>query len=198
VSAARRRPSLSRSARTCAGWAVVVAVVALLWPVQLQGHLGLTVVSGHSMDGTYRTGDLLLTWREPTYDVQDVVVYRVPGNGVGHGMHVVHRIIGHADGGYLMQGDNKTTPDQWHPTDGNVVGRPFARVAGGGVALRWLFHPLALALLCGVCVFLLVAQPDERKHRTTPGECPPQQKSTAVVAGTRLPHVVDSGAGADG
>lgn len=180
MSAARRHPSRRRVAGSCAGWAAVVAVVALLWPVQLHGYLGVTVVSGHSMDGTYRTGDLLLTWREPTYDVRDIVVYRIPGNGVGHGMHVVHRIIGHAEGGYLMRGDNRTTPDQWHPTDRDVVGRSFARIAGGGVVLRWLFHPLALALLCGVCVYLLVAKPDEKRQRTKPG--------------TRLAHVVDAGA----
>jgi signal peptidase len=185
-----------RRVASVGGWLVVLAVVAVLWPVQLHGHLGLTLVSGHSMDGTYRTGDLLLTWRQPTYDVRDIVVYRVPGNGLGHGMHVVHRIVGHADGGYLMQGDNKTTPDQWLPTDGDVVGRPFARIAGGGVALRWLLNPLALALLCGICVFLLIASPDD-KPPATPGECTPQQAGTPPVAGTRLPNVADSAEPAD-
>jgi signal peptidase len=185
-----------RRVATAAQWAVVIAVVALLWPVQLHGHLGLTVVSGHSMDGTYRTGDLLLTWRQPTYAVRDIVVYRVPGKGVGHGMHVVHRIIGHSGGGYLMQGDNKTTPDQWHPKASDVVGRPVARIAGGGVVLRSLLNPLALALLCGICVFLVIASPDE-KQPATPGECVPQQAETPLVAGIRPPHVVDSGGRAD-
>ena len=157
--------------RSAAGWAVVVVVVALAWPVQLGGHLGLTVVSGHSMDGTYQTGDLLMTWPHSTYSVGDVAVYRVPGDGVGHGMHVVHRIVGHAsESGYVMQGDNKDAPDQWHPTDTDVVGRPFARIAGGGLALRWLVNPLALALLCGVCVDFLVAKPDEPGQLAQPDE----------------------------
>ncbi len=148
-----------RRAASIAGWVLVIAFVVLAWPVQLGGRTGLVVVSGHSMDGTYRTGDLLVTWRHPTYEVGDVAVYRIPGTGAGHGLRVVHRIIGRADGGFLMQGDNRTTPDQWHPTASDVVGRPLLRLPAGGLVLHWLFNPLALALVCGVCVYLVVAKP---------------------------------------
>jgi signal peptidase len=163
--------------RSAFGWALVVVFVALSWPVQLGGHLGMVVVSGHSMDGTYRTGDLLMTWRHSRYDVGDVAVYRVPGDGAGHGMRVVHRIVARSGDGYVLQGDNRTTRDQWHPTDADMVGRPFARLAGGGLALRWLVNPLALALLCAVCVFFLVAKPNEpaESDEPAPAESTPQQ-----------------------
>jgi signal peptidase len=162
---AGRLPAITGRARAASlvGWVIVLAVVVLAWPVQLHGHFGLVVVSGHSMDGTYRTGDLLVTWRQTAYDVGDVAVYRVPGTGVGHGMRVVHRIVGRADGGFVMQGDNRTTTDIWHPTPRDVVGQPVARLPAGGLVLRWLFNPLALALLCGVCVFLVVAKSDEKQ-----------------------------------
>lgn len=161
----RRRGPLRR-AGSVAGWLLLVAFVAAIWPVQLGGRAGLVVVSGHSMDGTYRTGDLLATWRHSSYDVGDVAVYRVPGNGVGHGLRVVHRIIGRTDGGFVMQGDNRTTPDQWHPTTHDVVGRPFARVPAGGLILSWALNPLMLAFACGVCVFLLVANPGRGAKKT--------------------------------
>lgn len=156
---ARLRNVGSRGARAkwAAGWLLVVAVVVLAWPVQLGGRFGMVVVSGHSMDGTYRTGDLLMTWRHSAYDVGDIAVYRIPDPGPAHGLRVVHRIVGHADGGFLMRGDNRTTNDLWHPTTHDVVGRPMLRLPGGGLALRWLFNPLALALLCAGCVFLLVS-----------------------------------------
>jgi signal peptidase I len=151
----------SRRVASLAGWAVVAAVVVLAWPVQLGGRLGLVVVAGHSMDGTYRTGDLLTTWRHSTYDVGDVAVYRIADAGPGHGMRVVHRIIGRAGTGFVMQGDNRNAPDSWHPVAGDMVGRPFGRIPGGGLLLRYLFNPLALAFVCGACVFLIVVKPDD-------------------------------------
>jgi signal peptidase len=159
---ARVRGLLARSARarTVGAWALVVLLVVLAWPVQLGGRFGLVVVSGHSMDGTYRTGDLLMTWRHSTYDVGDVAVYRIPAAGPAHGMRVVHRIVGRDGDAFVMQGDNRTTQDVWHPRPHDVVGQPFLRLPAGGLVLRWLLNPLALALLCGVCVFLLVARPD--------------------------------------
>jgi len=165
-----------RAIRTWGAWLLVAVVVLLAWPVQLGGHFGLVVVSGHSMDGTYRSGDLLMTWRHRTYEVGDVAVYRIPGDGAGHGMRVVHRIVGRSGDGYVLQGDNRTTIDQWNPTDADVVGRPFARVPSGGLALRLLFNPLALALVCGVCVFLLVAKPAKADEpATAPAESTPQR-----------------------
>jgi signal peptidase I len=156
---ARLRNVAARGARArwAAGWLLVVAVVVLAWPVQLGGRFGLVVVSGHSMDGTYRTGDLLMTWRHSAYDVGDIAVYRIPDAGPAHGLRVVHRIVGHTDGGFLMRGDNRTSNDIWHPSRHDVVGSPVLRLPGGGLALRWLFNPLALAMLCAGCVFLLVS-----------------------------------------
>jgi hypothetical protein len=41
------------------------------------------------------------------------------------------------------------------------VGQPFLRVRAGGLALRWLLSPIALALLCGVCVYWAVVGKDD-------------------------------------
>jgi signal peptidase len=149
--------------RSAATWFLLLCVVYLAWPAQLGGSLGLVVVSGHSMDGTYRSGDLLVTWPHDTYRTGDVVVYRVPDHEVGHGLRVVHRIIASDDGHYTTQGDNRDTADIWHPTVADVEGRPVLRVPAGGVVMRWLLSPLALALTSGLCVYLLIVGTDDEQ-----------------------------------
>jgi len=57
---------------------LVVVLAVLLWPHQWGGRTSLTIVSGHSMDGTYSTGDLVVG-RVGTAEVGDVVVFRPPG-----------------------------------------------------------------------------------------------------------------------
>lgn len=158
--------------RGAPGWVLVAAVVVVAWPAQLGGNLSLVVVSGHSMDGTYRTGDLLLTWPQAGYDIGDIVVYKVPNGEPASGLRVVHRIIDEQDGQFTTQGDNRDTTDIWRPTASDVVGVPFSRIPAGGLALKWLFSPLALALVSAVCIYLLVVGKDEEPEAEQDGDGP--------------------------
>jgi signal peptidase len=151
-----------RRVGSAAGWVLVAALVYLAWPAQLGGHLSLVVVSGHSMDGTYRTGDLLMAWQDADYNIGEIVVYKIPKGEPASGLRVVHRIIEKKDGHFTTQGDNRTTPDFWRPTVKDVVGHPFFRIRAGGLALKWLLSPIALALVCGVCVYWAVVGKDEQ------------------------------------
>jgi signal peptidase len=158
--------SRARRLRSILGWLLVLDLVLLAWPRSLGGHLGLVIVAGHSMDGTYRTGDLLLTWPQHRYGRGDVVVYRVPGDGAGAGLRVVHRVVGgDPRTGFTTKGDNREYADIWHPTPADIDGRPFFRVPAGGVVLRLFLNPLALALFCAVCVFLAIAGTDRSGSR---------------------------------
>jgi signal peptidase len=135
-------------ARAVLGWAAVVVLVLLLWPQRFGGHLGVTQVSGHSMDGTYATGDLLLSWRTGTYDVGDVIVYHPPG--VDTSVSVVHRIVDEpTPGRYLTRGDNKTDADPWQPQPADVEGAVFLRVPTGEIPGLGNVRGLTLILLVG-------------------------------------------------
>jgi signal peptidase len=151
----------ARRVLSLAGWALVAVLVYLAWPAQLGGHLSLVVVSGHSMDGTYRSGDLLMVWPHADYGVGEIVVYKIPKGEPASGLRVVHRVIEKKDGHFTSQGDNRTTPDFWRPTVNDVVGQPFLRIRAGGLALKWLLSPIALAVLCGVCVYCFVVGKDD-------------------------------------
>jgi signal peptidase I len=145
-----------RGATQLTGWSLVVAVAWLLLPLQYGGSLGTTVVSGHSMEPTYWTGDLVVTWRTGDYEVGDAVVYQVPEGEPGEGLHVVHRVVEETDRGFVMLGDNNDEPDLWTPTADDVLGEVVLHVPEGGRWMRLLLSPLALALLCGVLVTLAV------------------------------------------
>src|SRR5687768_9615768 len=75
------------------GWFVFLA------PTNLGGPTAYIEVSGHSMDGTYQTGDLVITREQDSYEVGDIVTFRVDNGG-----KVIHRIIGgNGTEGYTLQ-----------------------------------------------------------------------------------------------
>jgi len=139
---------------------VVLALLALTWPVQHGGHLGITIVTGHSMEPTLHTGDIVLTWKQSTYKPGDVVVYPVP-DGPGAGIDVIHRLIGfQPDGTLITQGDNNRGPDPWHPTMASVAGSQTVLIPAAGDAIGLLRRPwiiaLVLAAIAGACAYWLV------------------------------------------
>jgi signal peptidase I len=150
-----------RRVRSVLGWLLVAIVIYLAWPAQLGGNLSLVVVSGHSMDGTYRSGDLLMAWPHADYNTGEIVIYKIPKGEPASGLRVVHRVIEKKAGHFTTQGDNRTSPDFWRPTVHDVVGHPFLRIRAGGLALKWLLSPIALALVVGVCVYWVVVSKDD-------------------------------------
>lgn len=176
---------LGRLLLGAAGWAIVATVVVVAWPAQLGGNLSLVVVSGHSMDGTYRSGDLLFAWPAAEYAAGDVVVYRVPGGEPASGLRVVHRIVDVQDGRFTTQGDNRDTTDIWTPTAADVDGRPFMVLPAGGLVLRWLLSPIALALVAAVCIYFVIMGKDKDKDSGSEGADPgsegPREPQTVPV-----------------
>ena len=153
----------------------IVMLVALfvIWPAQRGGHLGITVVSGHSMEPTMHTGDVVLTWKHATYAVGDVVVYPVP-DGPGAGIDVVHRIIGfQPDGSLITRGDNNHGPDPWHPTAASVVGSEMRMVPAAGNGLDFLRRPifgiLVLSVIAGACAYWLALDLSSKESDTDEG-----------------------------
>lgn len=147
----------ARRLRSSATNAVLLAVVAGLmyffWPSSLGGCSTLTIVSGHSMEPTYRSGDLV--WSrcgEPA--VGDIVVYTPPDTD---GAQVIHRIIG-GDGvdGWVLQGDNNSFVDPWSPDSSLVVGVATVHVPRLGTVAYVLANPYVWGslLLLATAIYL--------------------------------------------
>jgi signal peptidase len=146
-----------------------------LGPTAFGGPAAYVEVSGHSMDGTYKTGDLILTRAQDTYDKGDIVTYKVNGN-----QQVIHRIIG-GDGvkGYTLQGDNNPDPDPWHPTDAEVVGKSWHRFEGKA----WLLHlpqrPWFIGMTAGLLTLLVLGLDSKPRRREDDPEAPVENTDEA-------------------
>ena len=146
-----------------AGWLLFAGVLVLTWPNTLGGQTGYVVVSGHSMEPTYYTGDLVVTRTTTSVRVGQVVVYDVPKGGLGSGMAVVHRVVGGTlSRGLTTKGDNNPSSDIWHPVARDVRGVVVVHLPSAGRVLLLLRSPLTLALAGGVTVaWILWPREDE-------------------------------------
>ncbi|MFM9597455.1 S26 family signal peptidase, partial [Streptomyces scabiei] len=62
-----------RRATRLVGLVLAAVAVVVLWPATWGGITGLTIVNGHSMEPTFSSGDLVVTVRQFSYAVGDVV-----------------------------------------------------------------------------------------------------------------------------
>lgn len=155
------------------------AIIGVLWPAQFGGITGLTIVSGQSMEPLYRTGDLVVSVRQPDYAVGDVVSYTVPAGQPGEGGRVIHRIIGKdavgtasgTDGSplpFASQGDNNPDIDPWRFAARDVMGVAVLSVPGVGVLISSLGDPLVVGLGAGLLVTVVLwpkRAPDRARER---------------------------------
>ncbi len=178
---------------------LVAALVVgyFLWPTSLGGCTTLTIVSGHSMEPTYYTGDLVVS-RCGDYQVGDVVVYNPPNVGTAR---VIHRIIG-GDGatGWVMQGDNNDFIDPWEPTDDRVLGKAVLHLPKVGLVGSVLVSPITWVSLLLLAAALVIwpakpEQPDDDEEPADPGGAPADElgpagrgPETAVACRPRPPR----------
>ena len=161
-SVATIRPPAALRVPTAVAFAAtqLALVAALLWfclPQGLGGRAGWVLVSGRSMLPRLHTGDLVLVEHESSYHAGEVVAYRVPKGQVGAGHVVIHRIrSGNGDTGWTVQGDNRTAPDLWHPTNHDVIGAERLRIPDAWIVLRFFHVPLFLALVAACAVFFWI------------------------------------------
>ena len=137
---------------------LLIAVAAFaIWPVRLGGATSYIIIKGTSMEPKFHTGDLAVLRAQDSYRTGDIVAYRIPHGNAGGGRLVIHRIIGRSHGGFLMQGDNRDTPDSWYPKPSDVLGKfrilvplpgmqfwallPWVCCAAIGLAVMWILWP---------------------------------------------------------
>ena len=136
----------------------------LFRPAFLGGPAGYIIVSGHSMEPTYYTGDLVLTHKRSSYAVGDVIAYKAPENKG----NVIHRIVGgDAENGFVMQGDNNSFKDPSHPTPSTIIGSKWLEFDGLGNKLQDLRQPpLFATLVAFLAGFAFFTNTEIKRQRT--------------------------------
>lgn len=136
-------------------WMMVIVLALALWPSALGGRLGLVMVAGNSMEPTYRLGDAVVAWRGPV-EVGDIILYKIPEGSPGEGKTVIHRVVGGDGNGWVTQGDNSDFPDEWYPSNLDVLGVAKTKVPLGGEVLRFVRSWWFIAAMGGAAVGLLL------------------------------------------
>jgi signal peptidase len=156
--------------------AVAVAFAVLFWPQSLGGKVAYVRVDGHSMDPTFRTGDLAIVRKQSAYRIGDPVAYRIPRGEFGAGALVIHRLIGgNGTTGFVTKGDNRTIADEWHPRTSDVVGQVRYDIPAAGNRLATLTQPMYLGgLVAGLTVLVMLIpsgrRPEPRALQNYPNE----------------------------
>lgn len=173
---------------------VETAVLALVVGFLIVGRAGFVgspvsyvVVTGHSMEPTFWTGDVALLVRAGSYREGDVIGYEIPKGGPGAGLIIIHRIVGgNARDGYVMKGDNKPSPDPWRPRPADVVGRERLLVPKLGLLVRYVRTPLGFAALAGLMTLTIALGGAGHERRR---EKPPLPESvTSLPRADELPE----------
>jgi len=178
-------------------WALIVlglaAAAYLLWPAAWGGQVGYIMVAGSRMEPTLKEGDLVLMRRSGSYSLGDVVAYASPAGTL------VHRIVGGSpQEGFLLQGDNRDTPDPYRPLPQELMGALWLRVPSGAIPLTYLRQPLnLLVLVASLAGLLLLGAGAARRRRKGPRPLTAEPaRSWAVSLGepTLAPALVAVGA----
>jgi signal peptidase I len=166
--------SRARRIGSTVSMAVSLALLTLLlvggfffWPLRFGGSTTVVWVSGESMEPTLSSNDLVIARHHDRYEVGDVIVYRVPGDGLAAGEMVVHRIVGgDAVNGYVTRGDNRTSNDPWLPTADDVLGEVVAETQHGTLlhdVIERTAAPGGLGVLAGVGAAVMVFRATRRR-----------------------------------
>ena len=167
----RRLLGLATSVAWVAGSLIVGWV---LWPSSLGGCTTLTIVSGHSMEPTYYTGDLVVSRCGPV-EIGDVIVYSPPDVG---GARVIHRIVDGDASGWIVQGDNNDFLDPWQPTEENILGSAVLHLPQVGKFAAILLSPLTWISLMVVALAVVVWPGRKPEETAEPDETQPQDPET--------------------
>lgn len=169
-------PQMSAPRRTRQLWRitanVVLVIVAVGWffllrPVALGGPTTVVRVTGVSMEPGMETGDLAIVHQQDSYEVGDVVAFRVPEAASSQRPHVIHRIVAEHGGVFTLRGDNNPHDDPWDVREHDIAGRLWLHVPGAGALITLVMDPVVLAALsAAVTAFLVCIGPSEPSSRT--------------------------------
>jgi len=130
-----------------------------LAPSSLNGPVTYAVVSGHSMEPSLYTGDLVMVRKQDTYKVGDTVLTTVMGG------LVIHKIVWLSKTSVKTKGVNNDFVDTWTLPKSAIMGKQvFVFKQLGTYLLTLRTNPLAFGLFASVLGGVLLINPRRKKH----------------------------------
>jgi len=138
--------------------AIVLVWYGTLAPSTLGGPLTYAVVSGHSMEPSLYTGDLVVVKKQDKYQIGDTVLTTVMGG------YVIHKLVWMSESSFKTQGVNNDTEDTWTLPKSAILGKQVYVWPGLGNFLVLLrTNPLILGVCAAAIGGLLLLDPRRRK-----------------------------------
>ncbi|MGV8845771.1 signal peptidase I [Tessaracoccus sp.] len=161
---------MKQGGRTPLGWPLLVLLIVVLWPAAWGGLTGVSVVNDTSMESVYDTNDVVLTLRQSSYGVGDIVSYTVPKGQGGSGERIIHRIVAVDNSAdeptFSTQGDNNPSVDPWKISTPDVVGKAVLHAPRMGAAFRGVTG-LLLGAFSGIVVLVAFRPSRSRAGKPT-------------------------------
>ncbi len=156
----------------------LLAVIVVVTAAFTAGPLSIVMTHGVSMLPRITTGDLVVVGPASSYGVGDAAAYR----SATLKTVVLHRIVAVKGDRFVVQGDNNSWLDPDKPTLDDMAGKELLHLPPGGVWLKRLTSPPALAAYA----FLLLAggttAVTRRRRRLERRLMSPRHRSTTIAA----------------
>ncbi len=174
--------------RTAVTWLLLILSLTsaawLLAPSGVGGQATYVVTNGVSMEPHLYAGDLAVVRPADAYQVGDSAAYHSPMLDTV----VLHRIVAVEGDRYVFQGDNNSWLDPEKPTIDDLVGKELLHIPRGGIWLKQLTSPPALAayaffLLAGGTAVATTTRQRRKERRIVS----PRHRSTAPRSLSAMP-----------
>ncbi len=116
--------------------------------VTMLGFSSAIVITG-SMSDTIEPNDMIITLKQKSYKVGDIITYE------GASSTVTHRIVEITDEGYITKGDANNTADTEAVSKDKVVGKVMIILPRMGKVVAFLQSPLGMMLIMGLFLIAL-------------------------------------------
>jgi signal peptidase len=181
----QRSPSL---VRVLFGLLVIVVALVTLGPRALGGPASYVIVSGNSMEPTFKRGDLVIVTARDRYEVGDVVTYQHPTIGP-----IIHRIIDRDGEQFILRGDNNDWLDSYRPTEAEIAGKQWVhlpRLGEFAARLKQPPYPFLLFGAVGVTMISASQSPARSRLRGRRGRSPLNVEHVSATPGS--PPIADT------
>lgn len=196
MNAARVRKGIGMAVRIFFAVIAVLLVVYIVYMLIARYAMGIevptvfgmggAVVSSGSMEPELSVGDYVITVRQDSYEVGDVIMFYS-----ADGVCTTHRIVEIVDGAFRTKGDANNAADVLLVSADAVIGEVVAAVPGVGTVIGFLQTPAGLCIVLAVIAIAWFAWESisRARARAADGEdVPPEgtpsgENASAPVAG---------------
>ncbi|MCZ6581648.1 MAG: signal peptidase I, partial [Thaumarchaeota archaeon] len=165
---------------------IIVTLISLaifLWPSFLGGSSDFLIVEGQSMLPTILPGSLVITQKQDSYEVDDIVAFYL---SAGRAQKiVVHRIIDENNNGFIIKGDNNKSNDPGFFKEDRIIGQVILATPYAGYLLSLIRNPIIMVVISVVTMLVQIELKKRKKQKKAKTSIGFQARTTSTINASR-------------